>query len=104
VKDKKGVQFILTTVIGGVLFLVPVVFLGMMLSKASGFMMIIALPLADHRQHIAAAGPAVDSRPCKPGGKRFDLDGRTQTSFDAPKFKLPYLTRNRPPLREHRKS
>jgi uncharacterized membrane protein len=46
VKDKKGVKFILTTVIGGVLFLVPVVFLGVMLSKAAGFMMVIAQPLA----------------------------------------------------------
>jgi len=46
-KDKKGVHFILTTVIGGVLFLVPVVFLGMILTKAAGFMMVIAQPMAD---------------------------------------------------------
>ena len=45
-KDKKSVQFILTTVIGGVLFLVPVVFLGMILTKAAGYMMVIAQPLA----------------------------------------------------------
>ena len=45
-KDKKGVHFVLTTVIGGVLFLVPVVFLIVVLSKAAGFMMIIAQPLA----------------------------------------------------------
>jgi uncharacterized membrane protein len=45
-KDKKGVQFVLTTVIGGVLFLVPVVFLGMILAKAAGFMMVIAKPMA----------------------------------------------------------
>ena len=46
-KDRKGVQFVLTTVIGGVLFLVPVVFLGMILTKAAGFMMVIAQPMAD---------------------------------------------------------
>jgi uncharacterized membrane protein len=45
-KDKKGVHFVLTTVIGGVLFLIPVVFLIMILTKAAGFMMIIAQPLA----------------------------------------------------------
>ena len=45
-KDKKGIQFVLTTVIGGVLFLVPVVFLGMILTKAAGYMMVIAQPLA----------------------------------------------------------
>jgi len=45
-KDKKGIQFVLTTVIGGVLFLVPVVFLGMILTKAAGFMMVIAKPMA----------------------------------------------------------
>jgi uncharacterized membrane protein len=45
-KNKKGVQFVLTTVIGGVLFLVPVVFLGMILAKAAGFMMVIAEPMA----------------------------------------------------------
>ncbi len=45
-KDKKGVQFVLTTVIGGVLFLVPVVFLGMILAKAASFMMVIAKPMA----------------------------------------------------------
>ena len=46
-KDNKGVKFLLTTVIGGVLFLVPVVFLGIMLTKAAGFMMVIAEPLAE---------------------------------------------------------
>ena len=45
-KDKKGIQFVLTTVIGGVLFLVPVVFLGMIFTKAAGFMMVIAKPMA----------------------------------------------------------
>ena len=46
-KDNKGVKFLLTTVIGGVLFLVPVVFLGIILTKAAGFMMVIAEPLAE---------------------------------------------------------
>jgi uncharacterized membrane protein len=46
-KEKKGIQFIFTTVIGGSLLLVPVVFLGMMLTKAAGFMMVIAKPLAE---------------------------------------------------------
>jgi hypothetical protein len=45
-KDKKSVRFISTTVIGGVLFLVPVVFLGMILTKAAVFMMVIAKPMA----------------------------------------------------------
>ena len=45
-KEKKGVKFLMTTVIGGVLFLVPVVFLGMILTKAAGYMMVIAEPLA----------------------------------------------------------
>ncbi len=45
-KHKKGVKFIFTTVIGGLLFLVPVVFLGIVLTKAAGFMMVIAQPLA----------------------------------------------------------
>jgi uncharacterized membrane protein len=47
VKDQKGVQFVLTTVIGGVLFLVPLVFLGIILTKAAGYMMVIAEPLAE---------------------------------------------------------
>jgi len=46
-KDKKGVQFVMTTVIGGLLFLVPVVFLVFILGKAVGFMMIIAEPMAE---------------------------------------------------------
>jgi uncharacterized membrane protein len=47
VAKKKGFQFIMTTVLGGLLFLVPVVFLGFVLAKAVGFMMIIAEPMAD---------------------------------------------------------
>jgi len=45
-KDKKGMQFVFTTVIGGLLFLVPVVFLIMILTKAASFMMVIAKPMA----------------------------------------------------------
>ena len=45
-KYKKRVKVIFTTVIGGLLFLVPVVFLGIVLTKAAGFMMVIAQPLA----------------------------------------------------------
>jgi hypothetical protein len=36
-KHKKGVKFIFTTVIGGLLFLVPVVFLEIVLTKAAVF-------------------------------------------------------------------
>ena len=46
-KDNKGVKFVTTTVIGGLLFLVPVGFLGFVLYKAFGFMLIIAQPMAD---------------------------------------------------------
>jgi uncharacterized membrane protein len=45
-KDSKGVKFFTTTVIGGLLFLVPVGFLGFVLFKVFGFMMIIAEPMA----------------------------------------------------------
>jgi len=46
-KDKPGVNFIMTTVIGGLVFLVPLMFLVFMVGKAIGFMMVIAKPLAD---------------------------------------------------------
>lgn len=46
-KNNKGVQFIGTTVIGGLLFLVPVVFLGYVLFQAFGVMMLIAEPMAE---------------------------------------------------------
>ncbi len=46
-KDKPGVNFIMTTVIGGLVFLVPLMFLVFILGKAIGFMMVIAKPLAD---------------------------------------------------------
>lgn len=45
--ENKLVQFIKTTVIGGLLFLVPLGFLGFILYKAFGFMMLIAEPMAD---------------------------------------------------------
>jgi uncharacterized membrane protein len=46
-KNNKSVQFVLTTVIGGLLFLVPVGFLGFILFKAFDFMLLIAEPMAD---------------------------------------------------------
>ena len=46
-KSNPGVQFILTTIIGGLLFLVPVVFLVFILGKAFGFMKVVAEPMAD---------------------------------------------------------
>ncbi len=46
-QGKLVMNFILTTVIGGLVFLVPLMFLGYILGKAIGFMMIIAKPLAD---------------------------------------------------------
>lgn len=46
-KDKPLVQFLKTTIIGGLIFLVPVMFLVFMLGKAIEFMMVIAEPLAD---------------------------------------------------------
>jgi uncharacterized membrane protein len=45
--DKPFVKFMMTTIMGGLLFLVPLVFLVFVLGKAIGFMMIIAKPLAD---------------------------------------------------------
>ena len=46
-KDNPVVRFILTTIIGGLFFLVPLMFLIFMLGKAVGFMMVIAKPMAD---------------------------------------------------------
>jgi uncharacterized membrane protein len=45
-KDKSGFRFITTTVIGGIVFLVPLVFLVFVLGKAIGFMMVVAEPMA----------------------------------------------------------
>jgi uncharacterized membrane protein len=44
--ESKRIRFVLTTVIGGVVFLIPVVFLGVIITKAAGFMMVIAKPMA----------------------------------------------------------
>jgi uncharacterized membrane protein len=46
-KNVKGIRFIMTTIIGGLLFLVPVAFLAFMLTKVFGFMVLIAEPMAD---------------------------------------------------------
>ena len=46
-KDNPAVKFVMTTIIGGLVFLVPLMFLIFMIGKAIGFMMIIAEPLAD---------------------------------------------------------
>jgi uncharacterized membrane protein len=46
-KDKPAVKFVMTTIIGGLVFLVPLMFLVFMIGKAIGFMMIIAEPMAD---------------------------------------------------------
>ena len=45
--EKQGIRFILTTVIGGVVFLIPVVVLVVVITKAIGFMMLVAQPMAD---------------------------------------------------------
>jgi uncharacterized membrane protein len=46
-KNVKGIRFIMTTIIGGLLFLVPVAFLAFILTKVFGFMIVIAEPMAD---------------------------------------------------------
>jgi uncharacterized membrane protein len=46
-QEKKLVKFFMTTVIGGVIFLVPVVFLVVIILKAIDLMMLIARPLAN---------------------------------------------------------
>jgi hypothetical protein len=47
-KDKPFVKFFITTIMGGLIFLVPLVFVIFILGKAIGFMMIIAKPLMSH--------------------------------------------------------
>lgn len=44
--DKPKVQFFMSTALGGVLFLLPLVIMGIVLMKAAGFMMIIAEPMS----------------------------------------------------------
>jgi len=46
-EKKPGLDFIKTTIIGGMLFLVPLMFLIFIFGKAIGYMMIVAEPLAD---------------------------------------------------------
>jgi len=46
-RDKPRVKFVKTTLVGGLLFLVPVAFLVFILGKALGFMMVVATPLAN---------------------------------------------------------
>jgi len=46
-REKKRVGFVMTTLIGGVIFLVPLVFLIMVARKAIDLMMLIAKPLAN---------------------------------------------------------
>jgi uncharacterized membrane protein len=41
------VKFVMTTVIGGLVFLVPLVVVGFVVAKALGYMMLVAEPLAD---------------------------------------------------------
>jgi len=45
--EKPRIHFLATTAIGGVVFLVPVVFLVFILGKAYGFMLVVAQPLAN---------------------------------------------------------
>lgn len=45
-KENSSVNFIKTTIIGGAVFLVPLVFMVFIIGKAIGFMMIIAEPMA----------------------------------------------------------
>jgi uncharacterized membrane protein len=45
--EKRGIQFVLTTAIGGVVLLIPVVVLVVVIAKAIGFMMVVAKPMAD---------------------------------------------------------
>ena len=46
-KENQAVNFIKTTVMGGLLFLVPVVFLVFILSEAMDYMLVIAEPMAE---------------------------------------------------------
>ena len=46
-QEKKSSHFIFTTVIGGLIFLVPIVVLALVIAKAMGFMMVVAQPMAE---------------------------------------------------------
>jgi uncharacterized membrane protein len=45
--DKKFTNFLITTSVGGIFFLIPVVILIVVLAKAAGIMMAVAQPMAD---------------------------------------------------------
>ncbi len=51
-----GIHFIKTTVIGGLVFLVPVVVLVIVLAKAAGLMMMVAEPMAAYMENIERFG------------------------------------------------
>jgi len=59
VRNRPGVQFILTTVIGGTIFLVPLVFLVMILTQALSLMMVVAEPMAQFFQIDSIGGIAL---------------------------------------------
>ena len=51
-----GIHFFKTTVIGGLVFLVPVVVLVIILAKAADLMMVIAEPMAAYMESIERFG------------------------------------------------
>ena len=53
---KGGIHFFKTTVIGGLVFLVPVVVLAMILAKAAGLMMMVAEPMTAYMENIERFG------------------------------------------------
>ena len=58
-EKRGGIHFIKTTVIGGLLFLVPVVVLIIVLTKAADLMLLVAEPLSDFVPLDSIAGVAV---------------------------------------------
>jgi len=58
-EKRGGIHFIKTTIIGGLLFLVPVVVLIIVLAKAADLMLLVAEPLADFIPLDSIAGVAV---------------------------------------------
>lgn len=58
-QERKQVKFVMTTLIGGVIFLVPLVFLVMVGIKAISLMMLIAKPLANWLPVDTIAGVAL---------------------------------------------
>ena len=53
---KGGIHFFKTTVIGGLVFLVPVVVLVIVLAKAAGLMMMVAEPMTAYMENIERFG------------------------------------------------